>query len=110
MFQVNATLAIILSFLLTFVDELGEIGEISQRKVLLICVAVGASIIFYLNAGQPVSSDANLSNASVSLSKMHSGISKFLPNNKPAHTVAAVASGPSAVKASEQNDHKRLKH
>ena len=45
MYQVNATLAILLSFFMSFVDELSELGEISNKKMLLI---IGGMVVVYL--------------------------------------------------------------
>lgn len=47
MFQVNATLAIIMSFLVTFVDELGEMGELSLKKAVLIGLALLVGYFIY---------------------------------------------------------------
>jgi hypothetical protein len=47
MFQVNATLAIIMSFIITFIDELGEMGEISLKKMILICLALIVGFLIY---------------------------------------------------------------
>lgn len=47
MFPVNATLAILMSFLINFVDELGEMGDISLNKTILICVALIVSYFIY---------------------------------------------------------------
>ena len=44
MFQVNATLAIIMSFIITFIDEL---GEISLKKMILICLALIVGFLIY---------------------------------------------------------------
>ena len=45
MYQVNSTLAILLPFLITFIDELGEMGTITKEKVILI---LGGMTIVYL--------------------------------------------------------------
>lgn len=47
MFQVNASLAIIMSFLITFVDEIGEIQELSMRKTVLIVIALIVGFLIY---------------------------------------------------------------
>lgn len=47
MFQVNATLAILLSFFTTFLDEIGEMGELSPQKIFLISVCIVVVYLIY---------------------------------------------------------------
>jgi|SaaInlStandDraft_5_1057022.scaffolds.fasta_scaffold26511_3 hypothetical protein len=47
MFQNYGLLSIIFSFLISFIDEIGEMGEISSKKVFLITVAFVMAFLFY---------------------------------------------------------------
>ncbi len=47
MFKNNGLLSVIFTFLITFVDELGEMGEISSKKLFLIIVAFITAFYFY---------------------------------------------------------------
>ena len=57
MFQVNATLAIIMSFLVTFVDELGEMGELSLKKAVLIGLALVVGYFIYTSSSKSSSQE-----------------------------------------------------
>lgn len=47
MFQVNASLAIIMSFLITFVDEVGEIKDLDMKKSVLIGISLVVGFLIY---------------------------------------------------------------
>ena len=60
MFQVNASLAIIMSFLITFVDEIGEIKELDMKKTVLIVISLIVGFLIYKNSNDNEATQANL--------------------------------------------------